>query len=58
MLELAGKSMKDPVLPCRMTQGQSPRMYKVILTLAAFVRSVIAFEQWFGVLKDYVLFRQ
>jgi hypothetical protein len=51
------KSMKDPVLPCRMIQGQGPGMYKVILTLTVFARPVIASDQWFGVLKYYVLFR-
>jgi hypothetical protein len=50
-------SMMDPVLPCRMIQGQGPGMYKVILTLAVFARSVIAFEKCFGVVKDCVLFR-
>jgi len=58
MLEPAGKSMKVPVLPCHMIHGQGPGMYKLTLTLPAFVRSDVAFEQWFNVLKDYVLFRQ
>ena len=51
------KSMNDPVLPCRMMQGQGPGMHKIIITLAVSARSVIAFEQWFGVLKNYILFR-
>jgi len=52
------KSMKGPALPCRMIRCQGPGVCKVILTLAVFSRPPIDFEQWFGVLKDYVLLRE
>ena len=50
--------MKGPALPCRMIRCQGPGVCKVILTLAVFSRPPIDFEQWFGVLKDYVLLRE
>jgi hypothetical protein len=52
------KLMKDPVVPCRMIKGHGQGMYKNILTLAVITRSVFVFEQCFGVLKVYLLFRQ
>jgi len=52
------KSMENSALPCRMIQGQGPGVCKVILKRAVFARPLIAFEQRFGVLNDYVLLRQ